>query len=191
MALAGAPRVLLMDEPTAGMAPAERAALMALTRRLATERQLAVLFTEHDMDVVFGAADRILVLHRGELIAEGDAASVRADARVREVYSARRNDGGMMLFPVCAPPPPGFGPLRGPNPQGEEGQKSALEKMLTATDLHAFYGRAHILHGVSLALGAGEVLVLLGRNGAGKSTTLEDADRAGAAARRPGRLRRT
>jgi branched-chain amino acid transport system ATP-binding protein len=86
MALAGAPRVLLMDEPTAGMAPGERAALMALTRRLATERQLAVLFTEHDMDVVFGVADRILVLHHGELIAEGDAASVRADARVREVY---------------------------------------------------------------------------------------------------------
>jgi branched-chain amino acid transport system ATP-binding protein len=86
MALAGDPRVLLMDEPTAGMAPAERTALMALTRNLASERHLAVLFTEHDMDVVFGVADRILVLHQGELIAEGDAASVRADARVREVY---------------------------------------------------------------------------------------------------------
>jgi branched-chain amino acid transport system ATP-binding protein len=78
--------VLLMDEPTAGMAPAERTALMALTRRLATERRLAVLFTEHDMDVVFGVADRILVLHHGELIAEGDAATVRGDARVRAVY---------------------------------------------------------------------------------------------------------
>ncbi len=86
MALAGDPRLLLMDEPTAGMAPAERTALMALTRKLASERQLAVLFTEHDMDVVFGVADRILVLHQGELIAEGDAARVRADARVREVY---------------------------------------------------------------------------------------------------------
>ena len=86
MALAGNPRLLLMDEPTAGMAPAERSALMALTRKLATERQLAVLFTEHDMDIVFGVADRILVLHHGELIAEGDASTVRADARVREVY---------------------------------------------------------------------------------------------------------
>jgi branched-chain amino acid transport system ATP-binding protein len=86
MALAGEPRLLLMDEPTAGMAPAERAALMALTRRLATGRRLAVLFTEHDMDVVFGVADRILVLHQGALIAEGDAATVRADPRVREVY---------------------------------------------------------------------------------------------------------
>lgn len=57
-----------------------------LTRRLATERQLAVLFTGHDMDVVFGVADRLLVLHHGELIAEGDGATIRADARVREVY---------------------------------------------------------------------------------------------------------
>jgi branched-chain amino acid transport system ATP-binding protein len=86
MALANAPRLLLMDEPTAGMAPQERVALMRLTRTLATERGIAVLFTEHDMDVVFGVSDRILVLNRGELIAAGDAASIRADARVREVY---------------------------------------------------------------------------------------------------------
>jgi len=86
MALANAPRLLLMDEPTAGMAPAERVALMALVRRLATSRGLAVLFTEHDMDVVFGASDRVLVLARGELIAAGAPADIRANARVREVY---------------------------------------------------------------------------------------------------------
>ena len=86
VALAGRPRLLLMDEPTAGMAPAERTSLMALTRRLATGRGLAVLFTEHDMDVVFGTADRILVLSRGAVIAEGLPASIRADARVQEVY---------------------------------------------------------------------------------------------------------
>ena len=86
VALSHAPRLLLMDEPTAGMAPAERTALMALTRRLATERGLAVLFTEHDMDVVFGVSDRILVLDRGALIAEGAPAAIRADARVRAVY---------------------------------------------------------------------------------------------------------
>ena len=86
VALANAPRLLLMDEPTAGMAPAERVALMRLARRLASERGLAVLFTEHDMDVVFGVADRIIVLNRGQLIAEGDGAAIRADARVREVY---------------------------------------------------------------------------------------------------------
>jgi branched-chain amino acid transport system ATP-binding protein len=86
IALANAPRLLLMDEPTAGMAPAERVALMELTRDLATRRGMAVLFTEHDMDVVFNVADRILVLNRGELIASGDGASIRADPRVREVY---------------------------------------------------------------------------------------------------------
>ena len=86
MALAAAPRLLLMDEPTAGMAPAERVALMQLTRRLATGRGIAVLFTEHDMDVVFSTADRILVLNRGVLIAEGTGEEIRADARVREIY---------------------------------------------------------------------------------------------------------
>ncbi len=86
MALANAPRLLLMDEPTAGMAPAERTALMRLTRQLASARGIAVLFTEHDMDVVFSIADRILVLHHGALIAEGDGPAIRADARVREVY---------------------------------------------------------------------------------------------------------
>ncbi len=86
VALANEPKLLLMDEPTAGMAPAERTALMRLVRDLATQGPLAVLFTEHDMDVVFTAADRILVLARGALIAEGDAAAIRADARVREVY---------------------------------------------------------------------------------------------------------
>jgi branched-chain amino acid transport system ATP-binding protein len=86
IALANAPRLLLMDEPTAGMAPTERVTLMQLTRRLASQRGIAVLFTEHDMDVVFGIADRIIVLNRGELIAEGNGPAIRADPRVREVY---------------------------------------------------------------------------------------------------------
>ena len=86
MALANEPRLLLMDEPTAGMAPAERTALMRLVRELAAARGIAVLFTEHDMDIVFSVADRILVLHQGALIAAGDGAAIRADARVREVY---------------------------------------------------------------------------------------------------------
>ena len=86
VALAGQPRLLLMDEPTAGMAPAERVALMRLARTLATTTGLAILFTEHDMDVVFGTADRILVLNRGALIAAGNAAAIRANQAVRAVY---------------------------------------------------------------------------------------------------------
>ncbi len=86
VALANGPEVLLLDEPTAGMAPAERGALMALTQRIARERGLTVLFTEHDMDVVFAVADRIMVLHQGRVIAEGRPDEVRADAQVQKVY---------------------------------------------------------------------------------------------------------
>ena len=86
IALANAPRLLLMDEPTAGMAPGERVALMALTATIARQSGIAVLFTEHDMDVVFTHADRLLVLDRGAMLAEGRPDEVRADPRVREVY---------------------------------------------------------------------------------------------------------
>jgi len=86
MAIANPPRLLLMDEPTAGMAPEEREALMALAADLARREKLAVLFTEHDVEVVFGYADRVVVLHQGELIASGAPEQVRADPRVREVY---------------------------------------------------------------------------------------------------------
>ncbi len=95
VALANRPRLLLMDEPTAGMAPKERQALMALTRRIVEERGISVLFTEHDMDVVFGHADRIIVLNRGRLIAAGSPAAVREDARVREVYLGQGLGGGL------------------------------------------------------------------------------------------------
>ena len=86
VALANDPELLLLDEPTAGMAPAERGALMELIERIARARHLAVLFTEHDMDVVFQVADRILVLHQGRVIAEGRPDEVRADALVQRVY---------------------------------------------------------------------------------------------------------
>jgi branched-chain amino acid transport system ATP-binding protein len=85
-ALAGRPRVLLMDEPTAGMAPEERGLLMELAAEVAHSERIAVLFTEHDMSVVFGHAARIIVLHQGEIIASGSAGEVRSDAKVREVY---------------------------------------------------------------------------------------------------------
>jgi branched-chain amino acid transport system ATP-binding protein len=84
--LAHRPRLLMMDEPTAGMAPEERDSLMKLAADLARGENIAVLFTEHDMDVVFGFADRVIALHLGELIAEGPPEQVRSDARLREVY---------------------------------------------------------------------------------------------------------
>jgi branched-chain amino acid transport system ATP-binding protein len=86
MALANAPRLLLMDEPTAGMAPEERGALMELAAALARDDRIAVLFTEHDMSVVFGFASRVIVMHLGEVIAEGSPDEVRGNPRVQEVY---------------------------------------------------------------------------------------------------------
>jgi branched-chain amino acid transport system ATP-binding protein len=86
VALANGPKLLLMDEPTAGMAPQERLALMQLTTEIVHAEKIGVLFTEHDMDVVFAHAHRILVLNRGRLVAAGTPAEVRADARVQEIY---------------------------------------------------------------------------------------------------------
>jgi branched-chain amino acid transport system ATP-binding protein len=86
IALANNPRLLLMDEPTAGMAPRERNDLIALVKRLVVEKNISVLFTEHSMDVVFAYADRIIVLARGILIAEGDSAAIRDNPQVQQVY---------------------------------------------------------------------------------------------------------
>lgn len=85
LALATAPRLLLLDEPTAGMASGERAALYRLVSSLAADG-VAVLFTEHDMDAVFAHADRVAVLHQGRLIAEGPPAAIRANAEVQAAY---------------------------------------------------------------------------------------------------------
>ena len=91
LALANAPKLLLMDEPTAGMSTRARNRLMQLIGDLARRDSLAVLFTEHDMDVVFGHADRVIVLDRGRLIAEGSPAEVRANAEVQQVYLGSRH----------------------------------------------------------------------------------------------------
>ncbi|HEY0123198.1 MAG TPA: ABC transporter ATP-binding protein [Rhizobium sp.] len=86
IALAGDPKLLLMDEPAAGMAPRERIELMKLTARIVEERQIGVLFTEHDMDIVFEHASRIIVLNRGTIIAEGSPDAIRSNPDVQAVY---------------------------------------------------------------------------------------------------------
>ena len=86
MALAGRPKLLLMDEPTAGMAAGERESLMVFVEKLSRQEGIAVLFTEHDMDVVFGFATRIVVLHQGKIVASGAPAEIRSNSKVREVY---------------------------------------------------------------------------------------------------------
>jgi branched-chain amino acid transport system ATP-binding protein len=79
-----------MDEPTAGMAPAERQALMTLTHALAKQQRIGVLFTEHSMDVVFGYADRILVMAQGRLIAQGTPTEIQSNEQVQSVYFGRQ-----------------------------------------------------------------------------------------------------
>ncbi len=96
IALASDPKLLLMDEPTAGMAPRERNELITLVKALVVERGICVLFTEHSMDVVFTFADRIIVMARGRLIADGDANSIRSNALVRQVYLGTRAATGRM-----------------------------------------------------------------------------------------------
>ena len=91
VALANQPKLLLMDEPTAGMGPAERQSLMELTSSIVRTRNIGVLFTEHDMDVVFTHADRIIVLNRGELVAEGTPVEVHANNKVQEIYLGKQH----------------------------------------------------------------------------------------------------
>jgi branched-chain amino acid transport system ATP-binding protein len=86
ISLAMRPKLLLLDEPTAGMAPEETGRTMRLVRRIAEERSITVLFCEHDMEVVFGTAHRILVMHQGRPLAEGTADEVRSDPEVQRVY---------------------------------------------------------------------------------------------------------
>ena len=84
LALAGSPRLLLLDEPTAGLSPAESQRLVRLLKRL--ESSLTLLVIEHDMDVVFEVAERITVLHDGKMIAGGDREQVKASPLVAEIY---------------------------------------------------------------------------------------------------------
>jgi branched-chain amino acid transport system ATP-binding protein len=86
LALATAPKLLLLDEPTAGMSPFETGRMVDLVQGLAQDRGLTVLFSEHDMDTVFGISDRVTVLHQGRVIADGPAGEVRANDEVMAVY---------------------------------------------------------------------------------------------------------
>ena len=91
IALASDPKLLLLDEPTAGMSASETREAIRLLERVVAERQLTLLFTEHDMDVVFSIAQKIAVLHQGKLITEGTPAEVRANPEVRRVYLGGRH----------------------------------------------------------------------------------------------------
>ena len=146
------------------MNPQETQAFTEFVRKVRDERGLTVLLIEHDMKVVLGVSERVTVLDHGEKIAEGaptDVTGERARARGLSRDAGRRH---------------------------ERRSGADAAPLLELDDVHAYYGAIHALKGVSLAVGDGEIVTLLGANGAGKSTTLQD-DLGPAAARARARIR--
>jgi branched-chain amino acid transport system ATP-binding protein len=150
LAVATCPRVLLLDEPLAGLAAAERTRIAALIKDISAE--MPVLFVEHDIDRVFQMADRVTVMNDGEVLVDGTAEDARHHPKVREVYI------GSGVAAVAAKP---------------RQSAAATTALLSLQQVDTFYGKSHILHGVSLSVAEHEIVALLGRNGAGKSTLLK------------------
>ena len=149
IALGSKPQVLLLDEPLAGLAAAERERVSRLVKTVAAD--IPVLIIEHDIDRVLGISHRVTVMNQGEVLMAGTPGAVRNDPRVQEVYTGTGT-------------PPVIGRVAATAREGE---------VLRAQGLEAYYGKSHILSGVALDVREAEIVALLGRNGAGKSTLLK------------------
>jgi branched-chain amino acid transport system ATP-binding protein/branched-chain amino acid transport system permease protein len=150
VALATAPRVLLLDEPLAGLAAAERERIGAIIKRISAD--LPVLLVEHDIDRVFQLADHVTVMNEGKVLLDGTVEDARASPKVQEVYI------GSGAAQVAARP---------------RETAARVNALLTADQVNTFYGKSHILNDVGFTLHENEIVALLGRNGAGKSTLLK------------------
>jgi len=152
VALATEPELLLLDEPLAGLGDAERERIATVIRKLS--RSHTVLLIEHDIDRVLALSDRITVLHQGHVIAEGEPSAIANDPKVLEAYLGRH--GTKRIQPVST----GGAPIERP-------------PLLTLSGVDAGYNASRILHDIDLEVCEGEVVALLGRNGVGKTTTLQ------------------
>jgi branched-chain amino acid transport system ATP-binding protein len=151
LALSTDPHLLILDEPTAGMNPRERVQVLEQIRRLAGERGATFLLVEHDMDVVFSLAQRIVVMHQGRVLADGMPEAIQQDSQVRNVYLGEAVLGEARTSTLAGP---------------------VSDVILDVRRLNTYYGLSHVLHDVSLFVRRGEVVAILGRNGVGKTTTL-------------------
>lgn len=149
IALGSKPEVLLLDEPLAGLAAAERERVSRLITNIATN--IPVLIVEHDIDRVLGFSQRVTVMNQGEVLMSGTPDEVRSNARVQEIYT------GTGIPPVV----------------GRAAQNAEQRLILRFENVNSYYGKSHILNDATLDVRAGEIVALLGRNGAGKSTLLK------------------
>lgn len=150
IALATRPRMILLDEPLAGLAAAERERVTNLVKRMA--EHIPVLIVEHDIDRVLGLSDQVTVMNDGAVLMTGLPSEVRADKRVQEIYTGTGT-------PAVTP-------------RAKDADTSG-PPLLKVENLHSFYGKSHILNGAGIEIREGEIVALLGRNGAGKSTFLK------------------
>jgi branched-chain amino acid transport system ATP-binding protein len=150
VALATAPRVLLLDEPLAGLATAERERIGALIKRISAD--LPVLLVEHDIDRVFQLADHVTVMNEGRVLLDGSVEDARSSPKVQEVYIG----SGVSRLAASA-----------------RETAAGRNALLTVSHVDTFYGKSHILNDVNFSLHDNEIVALLGRNGAGKSTLLK------------------
>jgi branched-chain amino acid transport system ATP-binding protein len=151
IALGSKPQVLLLDEPLAGLAAAERERVSNLIKNVAAN--IPVLIVEHDIDRVLGFSQTVTVMNQGQVLMTGTPDAVRADRRVQEIYT-------------------GTGIPEVEHSRSDEARQDAAQ-VLIFEGVNTFYGKSHILHDATLDVREGEIVALLGRNGAGKSTLLK------------------